>query len=94
MAINSFSRELPTTVGNPPVGDTINYLHFLARYRSGKAFSSLRVALALLGHTPRRADLADGLVTYWAESWGLSAACPPCTMWRCSWRKLWSGGDV
>lgn len=76
MAINTTLKETPTGDGNPTAGNTINERDFPTSERSGKAFSTLRAAYALKGHTLHRTDPADGSVSYWAECWGLVRYLP------------------
>lgn len=76
MAINITPKEMPTGDGNPTAGGAINDLDFPTGERANKAFSTLRAAYALTGHTLHRTDPADGEVTYWAESWGLVRYLP------------------
>ena len=76
MAINTTPKEMPTGDGNPTAGGAINSLDFPTVQRNDKAFSTLRAAYALEGHTLHRTDPADGPVTYWAERWGLVRYLP------------------
>ena len=76
MAINTTPKEMPTGDGNPTAGGAINDLNFPTTERNDKAFSTLRAAYALEGHTLHRTDPADGPVTYWAERWGLVRYLP------------------
>lgn len=76
MAINTTPKEMPTGGGNPTAGDAINDLDCPTGQRPGKAFETLRTAFALRGHTLHRTDPTDGLVTFWAERWGLVKHLP------------------
>lgn len=67
MAINTTAKEMPTGDGNPTAGGAINDLDFPTGERPDKAFSTLRAAYALKGHTLHRTDTADGEATYWVE---------------------------
>ena len=70
MAINTTPKKKPTGDGNPTAGGAINDLDFPTTERNYKAFSTLRAAFAMKGHTLHRTDPADGPVSYWAERWG------------------------
>ncbi|MFC7462821.1 hypothetical protein [Hydrogenophaga defluvii] len=76
MAINTTPKEMPTGDGNPTAGNAINDLDFPTSERNDKAFSTLRAAYALKGHTLHRTDPADGPVTFLAERWGLVRHLP------------------
>ena len=76
MTINTTSKEMPTGDGNPTAGGAINNLNCSTIQRNDKAFSTLRTAYALKGHTLYRTDPADGPVIYWAERWELVRYLP------------------
>lgn len=76
MAINTTPKEMPTGDGHPTAGNAINDQDFLTCERNHKAFSKLREAYALEGHTLHRTDPSDGPATYWAERWGLVRYLP------------------
>ncbi|MBN9371563.1 MULTISPECIES: hypothetical protein [unclassified Hydrogenophaga] len=76
MAINTTPKEMPTGDGNPTAGGAINDLDFPTGERNDKAFSRLRAAFELRGHSLHRTDPADGKVTYWVERWGLVRYLP------------------
>lgn len=76
MAINTTPKEMPTGDGNPTAGGAINSSNFRTCERNDKAFSTLRAAFAMKGHTLHRTDPADGPVSYWAERWGLVRHLP------------------
>jgi len=76
MAINTTPKEKPTGDGNPTAGGAINDLDCPTGERAGKAFETLRAAMALRGHALHRSDPADGPVTFWAERWGLVRHLP------------------
>lgn len=76
MAINTTPKERPTGDGNPAAGGAINDRDFPTRERNSKAFSTLRAAFAMKGHTLHRTDPADGPVIYLAERWGLVRHLP------------------
>ena len=76
MAINTTPKEMPAGDGNPTAGSAINDLNFPTTERNDKAFSTLRAAFAMKGHTLHRTDPADGPVSYWAERWGLVRHLP------------------
>ncbi len=76
MTINNPPKEMPTGDCHPTAGNTINGLNFPTALRNDKVFSRLRAAFAWKGHMLRRTDPADGLVTFWAERWGLVRHLP------------------
>ncbi|NWF45283.1 hypothetical protein F3K02_08460 [Hydrogenophaga sp. D2P1] len=93
MTINNTSKKMPTEDGNPTAGNTINKPNFPTSERNYKAFSTLRAADALKGHTLHHPDPTDGPVTYWAERWGLVATCPPSTRRGGFWNRSGDGCD-
>ena len=76
MAINTIPKRMPTGDGNPTAAGAINDLDFPSGERSDRAFSRLREAFQLRGHSLHRTDPVDGEVTYWAERWGLVRYLP------------------
>jgi len=76
MAINTTPEKMPTGDGNPTTGKAINIVDFPTGERNDKAFSTLRAAYALKGHSLHRTDPAYGPVNYWVERWGLLRYLP------------------
>lgn len=75
MHTDTTPKEKPTGDGNPTAGHT-DSLTVPITVHPDKVFQSLRAAYALHGHALHRTDPADGMVTYWAERWGLVRYLP------------------
>lgn len=76
MTINTAPKEMAAGGFHTTAATTINDLNFPTAERPDKAFSTLRAAYAIRGHTLHRTDPKDGPVTYWAERWGLVRYLP------------------
>lgn len=76
MPINTTPKEKAAGGLHTTTATAINDLDFPTAKRQDKAFSTLRAAFALKGHTLHRTHPADGPVTYWAERWGLVRYLP------------------
>ena len=76
MKINTTPKEKAAGGFHTTTATVINKLNSPTAKGDDKAFSTLRTALALLGHTLHRTGPADGAVTYWAERWGLARYLP------------------
>lgn len=76
MAINTTLKEKAAGGYHTTTATAINGLDFHTSERDDKAFSTLRAAYAMKGHTLHRTDPADGPVTYRAERWGLVRHLP------------------
>jgi predicted nucleotidyltransferase len=76
MTINTTPKEMAAGGFHTTTATTTNDTNFPTTTCSDKAFSTLRAAFALRGHTLHRTDPADGPVTYWAERWGLVRYLP------------------
>ena len=71
---NKNAPELAGSKGAVP--NRINDLDFPTGERCDKAFSTLRAAYAMKGHALHRSDPKDGVVSYWAERWGMVRYLP------------------
>ncbi len=76
MTINTGPKEKAAGGLYTTTASTINDLNLPAADQAKKAFSTLRAAYAMQGHTLHRTDPKDGPVTYWAERWGLVRYLP------------------
>ena len=75
MHTDTTPKETPTGDGNPTAGHTDSQT-VPNPANPDKVFHSLRAAYALLGHALQRTDSNDGMVTYWAERWGMVRYLP------------------
>lgn len=71
-------KEKPTGSANNPAGHTDTCIIDAAEKtgNTDKTFATLRAQFALHGHSLHRTDPSDGVVTYWAERWGLVRYLP------------------
>ncbi|MDR3453571.1 MAG: hypothetical protein P4L96_12365 [Rhodoferax sp.] len=78
MHTDTLENKKPTGSANNPAGHTDSVIIASAEKtgNTDKVFCSLRAAFALRGHSLHRTDPNDGVVTYWAERWGLVRYLP------------------
>ena len=69
-------KESAGSLQNTTAESKSNDLDFPTTARPEKAFTNLRAAFAMRGHTLHRTDPKDGPVTFWAERWGLVRHLP------------------
>jgi predicted nucleotidyltransferase len=76
LAINTTPKEMAAGGLHTTTATAINDLDFPTNTRNDKAFSTLRAAYAMRGHTLHRSHPGDGAVAYYATKWGMVKHLP------------------